>query len=42
MMWYYGLDASSGCIWDLSAISNIELLNPPTNTKETTHENTYT
>ena len=24
MMWYYGWDCSSGCIWDLSAIKSVE------------------
>lgn len=25
-MWYYGWDCASGCIWDISAIERIELL----------------
>lgn len=28
MMWYYGWDCASGCIWNLSAIASVSVLTP--------------
>lgn len=28
MLWYYGWDCASGCIWDLDAIESVTLLEP--------------
>lgn len=29
MLWYYGWDCESGCVWDVSAIAKVELVAEP-------------